>query len=170
MAAVDLERGRVARVVPVAKRIRLVAASPTASRALVVHEAGPGEPVAGESIASVIERSDAVSIIDLTTGYTKLMLMPVEPERFAFAGDGRSVFVMLGDASRDIRQVEWIDLETLARRTIELDAQPETIGVVPATGRVFVSQITEQGRITFIDPDDGSVQHVAGFQLNTFIE
>ncbi len=170
VAAVELWTGRVSRVVSVAKTIRLVAASPTASRALVVHQAGVGEPVAGESIASVIERSEAISIIDLTTGYTKLMLLPVEPGRFAFSADGGSVFVMLGDAARDVRQVEWIDLQTFARRTIQLDAEPETIGVVRATGRVFVSQVSEQGRITFIDPADGSVQHITGFQLNTYIE
>lgn len=50
---------------------------------------------------------------------------------------------------------------------IELPSAPLSAGVVNDAGRAFVSQAHPEGRITFIDLDDGSEQTLTGFELNS---
>ena len=40
----------------------------------------------------------------------------------------------------------------------------------PATGRVYISQLADTGRITFIDTETGVQRHVTAYQLNRRIE
>ena len=48
-----------------------------------------------------------------------------------------------------------------------MSSHPTEIGSVPASGKVFVSQRHEMGRMSFIDVDDREVRTVTGFQLNS---
>jgi len=87
-----------------------------------------------------------------------------------FTEDGSQAFVMLEDAARDVAAVQQLNFTSFRQETVDLARPPEAIGVVPATGRIFVSQLSETGRITFIDAETGRQQHVTAFQLNRRIE
>lgn len=170
VAMLDLATGEMARTFILRKGILAASATPRVDRALVVHRAGSGAVSAGAPIEEVIAASNAVSLLDLATGYSKLTLLPDEPDDFVFAPDGSAVFLMLANPARGVRQVERIDLNTFATTTIVLDSEPEAIGVVPDSNRVWVSQVSNLGRITFIDIDTGSMHEISGYQLNAFIE
>ncbi len=152
------------------KGIRSVLAAPLASAALVLHSSAPGLPVPGEAVDAFVDKAEAVSLVDLPSGYAKLVLLPVEPEEVVFTPDGAAAFLMLADAGRGVREIRSLDLESFATRTFEMDGLPEAIGVVPGTNRVFVAQESDTGRITFIDAETGDVHHVTAFQLNAFID
>jgi len=170
IAVLDLQRGRIDQVIGLQKRVRVVATSPDALRALVVHESEPGEPVPGEPLEDFVAKSEGVSLLDLRSGYAKLVLLPVEPMDQVFEPSGDAVWMMLGDRARDVRTIERLDLQTFARTTFTLDGLPESIGYVADSGQIYVSQESESGRLTFIDTTDGAVQHIAAYQLNAFIE
>lgn len=152
------------------KGIRSVFVGPGATTALVVHSSEAGRPVPGEDIDQFVAKAEGISLFHLSTGYAKLVLLDVEPDDIVFTPDGDDAFVMLADEATGTQEIVMVDTRTFASRSIAMEGLPESIGVVPGTGRVFVSQRSETGRITFIDADDGSVRHVSAFQLNAFID
>lgn len=152
------------------KGIRSVLTGPNSQTAIVMHSSAPGVPVPGEPIETFVDKAEGVTLFDVRSGYSKLVLLDVEPDEIVFSPDGDDVFVMLADDATDTREVIWMQTDTFATRSIEMDAMPEALGVVPGTSRVFVSQQMETGRITFIDTETGDVQHVSAFQLNAFID
>ncbi len=149
----------------VRKAIGLVAASPVDDVAIVVHadEAGAGG-------IDFVENSPGVSMLSIDAEYERLFLLAALPTGFAFTGDARQVFVQLGDITDPVRAVEQIDLATFAQETIPLPTRPIAIGWMPITGLVYVAQDSAAGRISFIEPESGNVEHVAGFGLNSWIE
>lgn len=169
LGVLDLGTGGVS-TVALRKDLRGVLVAPGDRAALALHAATPGAPDPGLNLDALVEASDAISVIDLRSRYAKLVLLPNEPEELVFTTDGRDLFISLADAARNLSEVRWIDLESFAARTIDLDGVPEAIGVVPSNGRIFVSEESAAGRLTFIDPDTGDVQHVTAFQLNAWIE
>lgn len=169
LGLLDLQTGGVS-TLALRKDLRGVLVAPGDRTALALHDAVAGEPDPGADLQQIVDRSDALSVIDLRTRYAKLVLLPDEPEDIVFTEDGRDLFVSLADEGRALAEVQWVDLETFAARTIDLDGIPEAMGVVPATGRIYVAERSSAGRLTFIDPDSGAVQHVTAFQLNAWIE
>jgi hypothetical protein len=72
---------------------------------------------------------------------------------------------------------EVLDYATLLHEQIELASPPEFLGVLPDRNAVdgveapaWVSQSHPLGRISFYDPEDGSVETLTGFELNAGIE
>jgi DNA-binding beta-propeller fold protein YncE len=165
LAAVVEERGYELR-----KPVAGIAVPPSEGPVVVLHADGIGAVVPGAPLEQVIDASSAVSLLDLETGYGKLVLLDDTPEDLVFGPDGDVVFLMLADAARGVRSVERLDLRTFARQTFALDAEPEAIGVVPDSNRVWVSQVSTLGRLTFIDIDDGDMHVISGYQLNAYIE
>lgn len=152
------------------KGIRSVLTGPDSATALVVHSSAAGAPVPGEPIDDFVNKAEGVTLFDVASGYSKLILLDVEADEVVFAPDGNDVFIMLADDATDTRDIVWMQTESFASQTIRMDAMPEAIGVVPGTNRIFVSQRAETGRITFIDAETGDVQHVSAFQLNAYID
>ena len=152
------------------KPVTGVQLAPANGRAIVFHSAGPGVPVPGEPVGDFIDKSFGYSLLDLASGAARLVLSPTEPDDVVFTEAGDQAFVMLEDAATDVRAVQWVNFNTFRTDEIELARPPESIGVVPATGRVFISQLADTGRITFIDTDTGRQQHVTAYQLNRRIE
>ncbi len=154
----------------VSKAVRAVLVGPNAETALVQHAAPSPDGAAGPLIDDVVEAANAVSLLHVATGYAKLVLLASAPDATVFLPEGVSVALMLADEVSDVREIVLLNLTTFASRTFEMDALPEAMGVVPGTGRIFVSQRAETGRISFIDTVDGSVRHVSAFQLNAYID
>lgn len=156
-----------ARLVTLRKPIAGVASTPRADRALVVHPIEP--PVQGDTPAeATLRSSDAVSVLDLVSGYARLIVLPNPPLDVVWSADQAHAFLLLAD--RDSASVEWIELGSLRTRTLTFDATPETIGVVPSTNRVFITLASEGGRIVFLDPSTGERSTVSSYTLNAFIE
>ena len=152
------------------KPVTGVQLAPADARAIVFHSAGAGVPVPGEAVGDFIDKSFGYTLFDLTSGAARLVLSPAEPDDVVVTEEGDQAFVMLDDRATDVRSVQWVNFNTFRSDDIELARPPESIGVVPATGRVFVSQLADTGRITFIDTDTGRQQHVTAYQLNRRIE
>lgn len=153
-------------------RKAIVAAVPTPNgrRLLVVHaQTGTGQVATG-TIDDVVQRSAGVTVVDLDSAYAKLTLLAHDPDDFVFVPDGSAVYLMLADAPTRTQSVERIDLNTFARQTFHLEGIPEAIGYVPDSNRVWVSQESATGRITFIDAATGQVDEISGYQLNAWIE
>lgn len=54
---------------------------------------------------------------------------------------------------------------TLLVDRIALPSRPLAVGILPEAGRGFVSQVHDEGRVTFVDLDDGEDKTVTGFEL-----
>lgn len=170
MGVIDLVGDAAPRTLALRKEIDGVLAAPRAGVAVVVHAENAAADVNASDLEQAIETSEGISVVSLDTGYAKLVLLPAEADELLFTPDGDHLFAMLADEATAVRALRWVDLRSFADRTVLLDGEPEAVGVVPATGRVFVAQASETGRITFLDPETGDVQHVTAFQLNAWID
>lgn len=139
-------------------------------RAIVLHAARPGEAIPGGSIPELIDQSHGISLLDVSSRYAKLELLPSEPLDWVFSSDARHAFLMHAAPAQGVQELTWVDLDTFSTRRVPLDAPPEAIGIVPETGLVFVAQESVGGRITFLDPTSGDVRHVTAFELNAYID
>lgn len=170
IGVVDLIGDALPRVLTLRKEIDGVLASPRPGVAVVVHAERVDNTGGVSAIEQQIAASEGLSILALDAAYAKLVLLPAEADELLFTPDGDHLFAMLADEATSVRALRWVDLRSFAARTVQLDGEPEAIGVVPATGRIFVAQASESGRITFLDPATGAVQHVTAFQLNAWID
>ena len=166
VAQLDLDSGAV-RVHPLRKALLAVTATPHPQRALVVHV-----PEVPANVGSVEERAlleaDAVSLLDLVTGYARLILLAHEPDAVVWSADEQHAFLLLPRSSPP--SVEWLELGSMRSRTIRFDERPGNIGLVPLTNRIYVTLESEGGRIAFIDPVTGEMATIASYALNAFIE
>lgn len=169
LTVLDLE-AEAAVTVDLRKDIAGVIVAPEADRALVRHRRAGGTPVPGEPLDDFIAKSPGYSLLDVPTGFARLVLADTDPDDLVFTDDGSQAFVMLEEAAAGVQSVQWVDFESFRVETFEMARPPESVGVVPATGRVYVSQRAATGRITFIDTETGRQQHVTAYQLNRRIE
>jgi hypothetical protein len=170
LGIMDLEDGEVTRVVLLRKGVVAVYPSPDGRRALVVHSVATNVDNIPFGLGRDVARSEAVSIVDLESGYAKLILLPTRPDDVLFTPESDAVFLLLGDAASRVAQLDWLDLSSFARTTVTLPRQPESMGWVAEGRRVFVALEDPAGRVTFVDADDGVVQEVSSFALNALVE
>lgn len=152
------------------KPIQGVRIAPSGSRAIIFHDEAPGVPVPGEPINDFVAKSAGYTLFDLSSGAFRLVQSETTPDDVVFTAAGDQAYVMLEDSAADVRAVQRVQFGSFRADTIELARPPEAIGVVPATQRIFVSQLADTGRITFIDTETGRQQHVTAYQLNRRIE
>src|SRR5258706_11939617 len=97
---------------PLQKGVRQVALSPDGKTALVLHTRLPGDPAEAGSVEEYVDRSFGYSLVDMTTGFAKVALTPVDPGAFAFAPDGSTAYLGLdgGDAENAVRRLQVMDL------------------------------------------------------------
>jgi DNA-binding beta-propeller fold protein YncE len=152
------------------KRVTGIVMAPNVDRAIIFHPSNGGVPVPGEPLEDFIAKSWAFTLFDMASGFGRMVTTPTEPDAVVFTEDGEQAFVMMEDRARDIREIAWVHFDSFLVETLEMARPPEAIGIVPATGRVYVSQLADTGRITFIDTDSGVQRHVTAYQLNRRIE
>jgi len=150
------------------KPVSGVSITPTGGTLLVFHPDTDGaeteELFAGEW---------ALTLFDLTDYRSNPLLLPAEPLAWSGSTTGlRGYFVM-----KDSPYFEVLDYGTLLHEQYELPSLPTYLGVLPddAAGDgdeppAWVAQEHDLGRITFFDPDDGSLETLTGFELNSGIE
>ena len=150
------------------KGIEAVKVSPDGRRLLVMHTKLPGEPIAGTP--AYLGQSHAYTVFNLDNDSARLIVTETRPGDFVFANDDTNVFILLSDVARDVRAVEWTNLTSGRDTTIPLRRFPQSIGVIPATNRIYVAQEHEVGRMAFIDTETGEVREVTGYHLNSRTE
>ncbi len=126
-----------------------------------------------------IERSWAISLLDVASGANRLILTSHEAGRSALWSDEDGlVKLYLGFKvpSLDYQRVETqkdilvANLSTFATKTFRLASYPEGLGIVGPARRVYISQIHPQGRMTFVNVETDERQTVTGYQLNSGID
>jgi len=156
---------------PLEKGVRQVAIAPDGKTALVLHTRLDGDPTQAGSVDELVDRSFGYSLVDLTTGFAKVSLTPVDPGGFAFAPDGATAYLGLdgGDGENAVRRLQIMDLRTFVVRNLALGSPPEIVGVLPGAGQAFVSQRHPLGRVTFVSFDGATTHTVTGFELGSQI-
>ena len=66
--------------------------------------------------------------------------------------------------------LEMLNYRTLVPSEVRLPSVPVHLGSLPDTNIAFVSQEHNLGRISFFDTDEGDLQTITGFELNSAID
>jgi DNA-binding beta-propeller fold protein YncE len=156
---------------PLQKGIRTVAFSPDGEKALILHSRRPGNPAEATNVEDYVDRSHGYSLLDVSSGFAKLAVTPVDPGSFAFSPDSAAAYLALdgGDGDGALARLQIIDLDTFVVRDLRLGSPPEDVGVLPAAGVVYVNQRHPLGRVTFVDLATSASDTVTGFELNGHI-
>lgn len=149
------------------KGVREVHAAPDGKTVLVVHNKQPGEAKLSDPLDVYIDRRHGYSLVDLDSGFVKLQLTDAAPGPVAFASDGSSAYLTLSDPMAGVRALDAIDLRGFLVHQSGLGSPPVAVGVVPATGQVYVAQSHPLGRVTFIDTKTGKRRTLTGFALDS---
>jgi hypothetical protein len=155
-------------VVTVQKSIRAVALAPDEKTALILHTKALGNASApGLTLEEQLDRSYGYSVVNLSEGIAKLQLTSAMPDPFVMTPDSTQAFVLLRDDASNVRLAERISLVSFKAVDFPLGSPPNGIGTLStASGKVFVSQIHSEGRISFINWNTDKVETVTGFALN----
>ncbi len=158
----DLSTGEI-EVRALVKPVAAMGLSPTGGTALAFHPKENGDTAS----TSPFYNRYALSMIDVEDDFfTNPLLLAAEPIGYAHSQDGqRGFFIMEKE-----RWLVDLDYETLLFESLELKSDPVYVGVVPESRLAWVSQAHDLGRLSFYDPDDGTMQTLTGFELNSGIE
>ncbi|MBN1946076.1 MAG: hypothetical protein JW797_10390 [Bradymonadales bacterium] len=167
LSLIDLDSGDI-ETFALRKGIQAVHVSPGSSRLLVIHTKLPGEAIPGTE--SFVAQSYAFSVFNLQFQVARMVFVDAPPGAFTYSADGQMVFMLVADEALGVRSVQWTNLATGRDMTIPLRRMPESIGLIPATGLIYVSEEHEVGRMAFIDPQSGKVKEVTGYHLNSRTE
>ena len=160
---------------PVRKEIAGAVIDPAGRAAWLLHRKAEGEADPTLSEAEFLARSYGYSLVDLETLFVRLVTTPAEPRGVLFSSDLARAWVPLSRPEMDVHELQVLDLEGLAVRSVPLPSSPESVGEVPAADRVFVTQSHAEGRISFLDRDSersetDSLSTLSGYLLNGRIE
>jgi DNA-binding beta-propeller fold protein YncE len=171
ITVVDLENeAEKPRTLALRKAVRAVAIAPDSQTALVLHEKAEGDPnEPGIDPDVAIDRMYGYSGVRISNGAVKLQQTATPPGAFTVVPDGSAIFVLFRDDALAVREVQRIDTTSFLVTPTRLASPPISVGSVPQTDSVFVSQDHPEGRITFIDWKDGQKDTVTGFELNSRI-
>jgi YVTN family beta-propeller protein len=135
---------------PVGKRPRGIHATPDGQRVFVTLSGSPRvAPGVDENRAPADKTADGLGVIDPAT--RKLIdrwHVGSHPEQFAISKDGKFAFI----ANEDDASALIVDLNSgQPRGKVKVSAEPEGVGVNPATGEVYVT-CEDKGEVFVIDP------------------
>jgi hypothetical protein len=139
--------------------------------AILVHR--PQPQIGGSDAQSAFRRSDGLTLLDLHSGYGRPLTIPGSPEQLVLVdrpSASAQLWIMhLATTTRPgTSGVMRIDLDSYRADRYTTPRPPTTMGLV--AGKIFVSQESSQGRITFFDLDSGAQRTVSGYELNARID
>jgi hypothetical protein len=152
-------------------QIRSVAVSNDSQTAVVVHRKQDGAPPSDADPLAFFQHNHGLTLFDMATGYRRPVVLQGEPADLVITAndDGTAlVFVMQQSDNPNFRGVTRVDLDSYRTDFFKLARQPQQLGVV--AGKVFVSQTSDEGRITFIDVNSSAQRTVSGYELNAGID
>ena len=146
---------------PLPKPVSAVGVDPTGGTALILHDQADSE-----DIDPTYEGMYGITLVELSSFRANDYALPAEPVSFTHSDDGqRGYFIMDGKP-----YLEVLDYGALLIDEVRLKSDPVFVGTLPETNWAYVSQEHDLGRISFYDPDDGSLKTITGFELNSGIE
>jgi hypothetical protein len=152
-------------------QIRSVAISNDSKTAVIVHRKQDGAPPSDADPLTFFQHNHGITLFDMATGYRRPVVLQGEPADLVITEDDEGtalVFVMQQSDNPNFRGVTRIDLSSYRTDFFKLARQPQQLGVV--AGKVFVSQTSDDGRITFFDVNTGAQRTVSGYELNAGID
>lgn len=155
-------------VVGLHKTVKTVAFTPDHQIMVVIHGRKEGDPIDPTDYEEVVDHSYGYSLVGISNGTVKQQLTKANPEPFLIHPDGERIYLLQRDDALDVREVEVINASSFIVDTIRLGSPPVSIGFVPESNKIFISQDHGSGRITFIDEGE-NIQTVTGFELNDWI-
>lgn len=159
------------------KGVRGAIANDDGTRYVVLHTREDGQIPQGASPSDpeFIARSWGLSIVDVETAATRLVLTERKPGQSAlWPNEPQRLYMIFeedGAGSADsLRDVLRLDLGSFSSETFRVPSMPEGIGRIDGADRIFVNQEHPQGRLTFIEVASDRRQTVTGYQLNAGID
>lgn len=159
------------RVYPLLNRIQSVAVTPDSSTAVILHRRQRGGVGEGLTAQQAFRYKEGLTLVDIATGYRRPIELTGSPSDLVMAqnsADTSVLYVMLESNSITSRGVLRVDLASYRLDQINTPRAPTQIGVV--ADKVFVSQVAQEGRITFFDIDTNAQRTVSGYELNAGID
>lgn len=122
--------------------------------------------IAFQATAKGSSKGGAFSIVSAQTDRApKIVGTDAAPNALAFAPDGQSAIITTRDLTKQRYGAYLVHLASLEQTFIPLSSPPLATGMVPSAHRAFVAQAHPEGRITFVNLDDGSQHTLTGFEL-----
>lgn len=160
------------RPVLVRKAIDGVSIDPAGRVAFLRHRRLSGSPHPSADADTQLAYSDGYTLLDLETGFARLVTTPAQPIGLLYDEGAPRAFVLTGPKREALGAVHRLDLSSLSVHSWLLGSPPEVVGLLPSVQRAFVTQTHPSGRISFIDLQntDADLQTVSGYTLNSRIE
>ena len=144
------------------KPVSKVGLSPTGETTVVFHPQSNGDT----PNTSQFYGSHALSLVDMNDLFSTAYKLVAEPTSFTSTADGNiGFFIMEGQP-----YLEVLNYRTLVPSEVRLPSVPVHLGSLPDTNITFVSQEHNLGRISFFNTDEGDLQTITGFELNSAID
>jgi len=157
----DLASGGVV-IQPLPKELEAVIPSPDARMAALLHRRNSG--------SGDLASRPAYSLLDLASGYSKLVVAPNAVTSVTFTPDATELFALLPDPLGASHQVDRVKTRSFAVSSYPVPDRPVFVGAMPALTKVAVALDNPTGWITFIDTTTGATLQLNSFELNGFIE
>jgi hypothetical protein len=144
-----------ARAVDLKAPVRAAFASPNAQHGIAFQATAAGSTKGGafSIVSAQIDRAPKVIGTDAA------------PFALAFSPDGEDAVIATRDLTKKSYGMYLVHLARLEQIFVKLSSPPLAAGIVPNANRAFVAQAHPEGRITFVDLDDGSQHTLTGFEL-----
>jgi len=147
---------------PMVKELEGVIPSPDARMAVLLHRRNSG--------SGDLANRPAYTLIDLGTGYAKLVVTANPVTTTTFTRDASELFALLPDPLGTSHEVHRVKTRSFAVTSYALPDRPIFVGAMPSISKVAVALDNPTGWITFIDTTNGALLQLNSFELNGFIE
>ena len=144
-----------ARAVDVKAPVLAVFAAPDAQHGIAFQATAKGSSKGG-AFSIVSSQSDRAP---------KIVGTDAAPNALAFSPDGQNAVITTRDLTKQVYGSYLVHLASLEQTFIPLSSPPLAAGMVPSANRAFIAQAHPEGRITFVNLDDGSEHTLTGFEL-----
>lgn len=157
----DLTSGGVV-IQPLPKELEAVIPSPDARMAALIHRRSSG--------TGDLANRPAYSLLDLASGYSKLVVTVNPVTTVTFTQDASELFALLPDPLGASHVVDRVKTRSFAVTSYPVPDRPIFVGAMPSLTKVAVALDNPTGWITFIDTQTGATLQLNSFELNGFIE
>ncbi|MBM4342542.1 MAG: hypothetical protein FJ100_04100 [Deltaproteobacteria bacterium] len=134
-------------------------------KAVLMHKPAPG-PGYNDPAEKFVDDAHGYTLLDLDTGYTKLVITPVKPTEVAFSAAPVKAWFLLPDSAGLAHALQGAAMDTFLTADHPLGSKPEHARYLPMAGVVAVTQSHPSGRVTFVNAVTGLAKTVTGYELN----
>lgn len=164
VATLEMATGKV-QAVAIKKTVDSVLLLAGSRRAVLLHKPAPG-PGYADPAEKFVDDAHGYTLLDLDTGYTKLVLTPVKPTEVAFSAAPAKAWFLLPDPKGVAHALQAAALDTFLTTDHALGSKPEHGRYLPKASVLAVTQSHPSGRVTFVHTATGLAKTVTGYELN----